>query len=79
MQVPCKHQNWVRFLDGAPNLCRDGREAQCTGLQNRKTVGSNPTLYAIIGLKVFMDAHKPVTLEEGDRYPLRPPKPALGP
>jgi hypothetical protein len=28
---------------------------------------------------VFMDAHKPVTLEEGDRYPLRPPKPALGP
>jgi hypothetical protein len=28
---------------------------------------------------VFTDAHKPVTLEEGDRYPLRPPKPALGP
>ncbi len=26
-----------------------------------------------IGLKVFMDAHKPVTLEEGDRYPLGPP------
>jgi hypothetical protein len=25
------------------------------------------------GLKVFMDAHKPVTLEEGDRYPLGPP------
>jgi hypothetical protein len=22
---------------------------------------------------VFMDAHKPVTLEEGDRYPLGPP------
>ena len=29
--------------------------------------------YSEFGLKVFMDAHKPVTLEEGDRYPLRPP------
>ena len=27
-----------------------------------------------IGLKVFMDAHMPVTHKEGDRYPLRPPK-----
>lgn len=26
-----------------------------------------------IGAKVFMDAHQPVTLEEGDRYPLVPP------
>jgi hypothetical protein len=26
-----------------------------------------------LGAKVFMDAHKPVTLEEGDRYPLAPP------
>jgi hypothetical protein len=25
------------------------------------------------GAKVFMDAHQPVTLEEGDRYPLVPP------
>jgi hypothetical protein len=25
------------------------------------------------GAKVFMDAHEPVTLEEGDRYPLAPP------
>ena len=25
------------------------------------------------GLKVFMDARQPVTLEEGDRYPLGPP------
>jgi hypothetical protein len=23
---------------------------------------------------VFMDAHEPVTLEEGDRYPLAPPE-----
>jgi len=26
-----------------------------------------------LGLKVFMDAHNTVTVEEGDRYPLRPP------
>ena len=26
-----------------------------------------------LGLKVFTDARQPVTLEEGDRYPLRPP------
>jgi hypothetical protein len=26
-----------------------------------------------LGAKVFMDAHEPVTLEEGDRYPLAPP------
>ena len=31
------------------------------------------------GLKVFMDAHNTVTVEEGDRYHLRPPKPTLGP
>jgi hypothetical protein len=27
----------------------------------------------VLGLKVFMDAHNTVTVEEGDRYPLRPP------
>ena len=27
----------------------------------------------VFGLKVFMDARMPVTHEEGDRYPLRPP------
>ena len=31
------------------------------------------------GFKVFMDAHSTVTAEEGDRYPLKPPKPTLGP
>ena len=31
----------------------------------------------LVGLKVFMDAHKPVTLEEGDRYPLGPPNDAV--
>ena len=31
------------------------------------------------GFKVFMDAHSTVTAEEGDRYPLKPPRPALGP
>ena len=46
---------------------------QRNGLQNRKTVSSNLTTYSNFGLKVFMDAHEPVTLEEGDRYPLGPP------
>ena len=41
--------------------------------------GVETSSLSLFGLKVFMDAHKPVTLEEGDRYPLRPPKPALGP
>jgi hypothetical protein len=27
----------------------------------------------VLGLKVFTDAHMPVTHKEGDRYPLRPP------
>ena len=27
----------------------------------------------LVGLKVFTDAHDTVTVEEGDRYPLRPP------
>ena len=35
--------------------------------------GSIPWPWANIGSKVFMDAHEPVTLEEGDRYPLAPP------
>ena len=35
--------------------------------------GSIPWPWANIGSKVFMDAHEPVTLEEGDRYPLGPP------
>ena len=31
------------------------------------------SVYKNLGAKVFMDAHEPVTLEEGDRYPLAPP------
>ena len=38
---------------------------------------SNLPLVRKIGAKVFMDAHQPVTLEEGDRYPLVPPSHAL--
>ena len=30
--------------------------------------------YQNLGLKVFMDAYMPVTHEEGDRYPLGPPR-----
>ena len=43
-----------------------------TSLSNG-TLGSATLLLLFLGLKVFMDAHKPVTLEEGDRYPLGPP------
>ena len=32
-----------------------------------------PPVAPSLGLKVFMDAHNTVTVEEGDRYPLRPP------
>ena len=45
---------------------------------NKVAYGFESRLSYQSGLKVFTDAHKPVTLEEGDRYPLRPPKPALG-
>jgi hypothetical protein len=31
-------------------------------------------MFQDLGRKVFMDAHSTVTAEEGDRYPLRPPK-----
>ena len=36
-------------------------------------LGSIPSGSTKFGLKVFMDAHQPVTLKEGDRYPLGPP------
>jgi hypothetical protein len=36
-----------------------------------------PNVPRNLGLKVFMDAHMPVTHKEGDRYPLRPPSFAL--
>ncbi|CAB5218728.1 hypothetical protein UFOVP218_95 [uncultured Caudovirales phage] len=32
-----------------------------------------PLAFPKLGLKVFTDAHNTVTVEEGDRYPLRPP------
>ena len=37
------------------------------------TIGSIPITSTMFGLKVFMDARQPVTLKEGDRYPLGPP------
>ena len=36
--------------------------------------GVEPSSLFQFGLKVFMDAHMPVTHEEGDRYPLGPPR-----
>ena len=35
--------------------------------------GVETSSLSIFGLKVFMDAHMPVTHKEGDRYPLGPP------
>ena len=49
------------------------QSGKCNGLQIRKSVGSSPTRISKLGLKVFTDAHNTVTVEEGDRYPLRPP------
>ena len=40
--------------------------------------GSIPLRSTNLGLKVFMDAHMPVTHEEGDRYPLGPPSLCAG-
>ena len=45
--------------------CKD-RHLMCYNYRRRKEA-------PYIGAKVFMDAHEPVTLEEGDRYPLAPP------
>ena len=48
----------------------------CTCLENRRSEmvrEFESHRFRQLGLKVFMDAHKPVTLEEGDRYPLGPP------
>lgn len=41
------------------------------GIHDRDTAKVRNATY--FGLKVFMDAHDTVTVEEGDRYPLRPP------
>ena len=52
----------------------------CPGRVGRATYTNNDGVRALItfspnlGLKVFMDAHDTVTVEEGDRYPLRPPE-----
>jgi hypothetical protein len=35
--------------------------------------GVETSSLSLFGLKVFMDAHMPVTHKEGDRYPLGPP------
>jgi len=45
--------------------CKD-RHLMCYNYRRREEA-------PYIGAKVFMDAHEPVTLEEGDRYPLAPP------
>ncbi len=48
-------------------------------ISRRRAYGFESRLSYQIGFKVFTDAHGTVTAEEGDRYPLKPPRPALGP
>ena len=55
----------LRGLDHHPFKVKD---------RDRRPVGM-PDIFC--GAKVFMDAHQPVTLEEGDRYPLVPPRKPL--
>jgi acyl CoA:acetate/3-ketoacid CoA transferase len=61
----------------AESVTNNGWDALMVGqlavTQWLRQVGSIPTSSTMFGLKVFMDAHEPVTLEEGDRYPLGPP------
>jgi hypothetical protein len=44
-----------------------------TGVTVTLLAGGKDRHHINFGLKVFMDAHQPVTLKEGDRYPLGPP------
>ena len=65
------------YIGGLHHLIFGDREALVTSADCKSVAsgirGSNPWISTIHGLKVFMDAHEPVTLEEGDRYPLGPP------
>ena len=71
----------VRVGEFPPNICDCGVIGSRKGLKIPRLVrtGSSPVSRTKYGLKVFMDAHSTVTAVDGDRYPIRPPKPALGP
>ena len=66
---------------GTPTLFGSKQPATDPDITASALTGKHPTSksafsvlgYNIFGLKVFTDAHMPVTHEEGDRYPLRPP------
>ena len=51
------------------------QRGQMHGIANPESRGfESLPMFQDLGRKVFMDAHSTVTAEEGDRYPLRPPK-----
>ena len=66
---------------GTPTLFGSKQPATDPDITASALTGKHPTSklafsvlgYNILGLKVFTDAHMPVTHEEGDRYPLGPP------
>ena len=62
-------------LPGYPPKCESGGMVYTADLKSAalRLAGSSPASRTKFGLKVFMDAREPVTLEEGDRYPLGPP------
>ena len=68
----------IKWKGTATKKTSPGQE-MCPGRVGRATYTNNDGVRALItfspnlGLKVFMDAHDTVTVEEGDRYPLRPP------
>lgn len=45
MQLPCKHQNWVRFLVGAPRYALVVKlvDAAASKAASERSVGSSPT------------------------------------
>ena len=60
------------FLDSSPSDSAQ-RARKPTDLARPSGTSNLPLDDNESGAKVFMDAHEPVTLEEGDRYPLAPP------
>jgi hypothetical protein len=66
---------WTHILFGSkqPATDPDITASALTGKHPTSKLAFSVLGYNILGLKVFTDAHMPVTHEEGDRYPLGPP------
>ena len=70
----------VRLTNDKQSRSSRGKKSVVSGKSCRTSEAKIPEwdvgavyTYKNLGLKVFMDAHQPVTLKEGDRYPLGPP------